>query len=296
MRVPSAARISADERWSRKAQVGMPLGVSIAAPAREEQLAHLPGGRAILSTDSFAWPCRARFAPFRVRPRDLLGSFRKLKQRQCKYYDSAGSDTVKEKLPWLLDFCVGTGCANHDVQNSVRWATDFLITTPDTTRDLHILVDSLRNGYHDLIEGLRVFVGERLSFRVERADPQEVYMFWCCLGLDSEMCDILTDLDVWYEHGRLWVNAVHKNSPDLVERLWGCLVFVFKWRALADSRWLTVGAAVRSLVASLAVGFAHRCRFAPRPTHIAVLLGGLLEDERRDSEVHRRHKHRSTPL
>lgn len=180
--------------------------------------------------------------------------FRRVKQYRYHWYDGGDSMGCRGKLEWMLDFCVSTGCCNHDVHNAMRWGLEFLVSTPTFTKDVHIIVASLRNAYDLVVGFLAPFVSQHLEFKNSGYDRAETYAMWVALGIDSEMSDQLAMLDIRFEDGRLFVGEAMQDEPRLIEQVSGCLLFVFKWKQFCDSRWMTIGSVARSVIASVALG------------------------------------------
>lgn len=184
---------------------------------------------------------------------------RKLHQRAALYYEVAaggGPKTGEVALAELLDWVVATPCANHDVQNSLKWGMLSVSGDPEILGRLHIAIESIRNGFDLLFQGLGHFVLSFLSFAPAVDDPQMVYSCWVNLGVDSETADMLSDLNLWWHNGRLQVGERHLEDPTLVEKITGAMLSVFRVRKFTDSRWLTIGDNCRSLTAALHLGIA----------------------------------------
>lgn len=178
---------------------------------------------------------------------------RKLRQRQAQMYASCDTD-ASASISWLLDWIIDTGCSAHDIHNGLRWSLEFLVTLPNMLKDYHIVLQSLRQSYDLILRFMRPCLEKHLRFRSVRSDPHEAYNFWLCLAVESDVCELLVDLDVWVDGDAIFVHESHKTSPALIETLTSCLLYIFKWKQYTDSRWLTIGSSSRSLCASAAAG------------------------------------------
>lgn len=66
--------------------------------------------------------------------------------------------------------------------------------------------------------------------------------------------DILVDLQVRYERGSLKIATKWENDPELPQLLMSILLKVWEWRRFSDSRWASLGASCRSLLAAFLLG------------------------------------------
>lgn len=157
-------------------------------------------------------------------------------------------------LAWLLDWIIDTGCSAHDIHNGSRWSLYFLVVSPNLLKDLHIIIQSLRQSFDLILRFIRPFLDKHLGFRSERSDAQEAHRFWLCLVVGSDVGDLLIELDVLVQGNTIYVHEPHRQSPKLMEQLTSCLLYIFKWEQYTESRWLTITSSPRSLCASMAVG------------------------------------------
>ena len=181
-----------------------------------------------------------------------------LQQRQGLYYEQEGGPAPRRgpvALQELLDWHVAVPCGAHDVHNSLKWSLDWIAEdTADILKRLHITMESLRNGYNLLEQYLVQFVRDSLTFKDDKFDAEEGYVFWCSLGLEADIAQPLSRMNVWWDGTELQVAASEKENSKLVEELCATLLGVFRFREHTDSRWLTVGSGCRRLVASVCVG------------------------------------------
>ena len=178
-----------------------------------------------------------------------------LKQRHCLYHHKATSadPSGEAHLQQRLDWTVSTACCNHDCHNALKWGLAPLHQIEDL-KDLYIVVGSLRNSFDLIHSHLKTFVVENILFVAEEGDAQETYHYWVQLGVQSDVAEALADLNLQWANGHLQVNDRHKSSECLIEAICTSMLTIFKWTKFTDSRWCTIGAASRSLVASLTVG------------------------------------------
>ncbi len=102
----------------------------------------------------------------------------------------------------LLDWHVSTGCAAHDAHNSLKWSLEwFTNDSSDVLRHLHIAIESLQNGYDLLHEFLPAFVAATLTFDDTDWDDRLVSEHWAFLGVDSEVAQVLAELNLRWDGG-----------------------------------------------------------------------------------------------
>eukprot|EP00974_Lingulodinium_polyedra_P084537 8182968-Lingulodinium_polyedra.AAC.1 len=70
---------------------------------------------------------------------------------------------IRDSPTEVLDWAVGVGCANHDVQNAIKWSLACLVDTGVVVRNLFISVAALRNGFNYLHAHAASFVAEKLQ-------------------------------------------------------------------------------------------------------------------------------------
>ena len=203
----------------------------------------------------------------------------KQKQRHALYYELLGGGEEKSgelALADLQDWVIGTGCANHDSQNALKWSLVGHSQEGEVITKLHVSIESLRNGYNHLHTHLKAFVCSSLCFVDATHDPSEVYQFWIDLGVESGMAELLAELNLWWEpsSSQLQVHASQASRDDLTEVISSAILTLLRFKKFTDSRWTTVGDSCRSLVAALHVG-----------------LDGLVKTARQDPETSDFHLH-----
>lgn len=181
---------------------------------------------------------------------------RLLRQRHSGYYTAGlgpelGNNAV---LLELTDWFVSTGCAAHDCHNSIKWSLE-RSAGGDTTKDLHIVVESLRNSFKLLNARLVSFLQSKLSFYDTSSDDVEaVEAFWHTLGVGEDKLPLVVELNPKWEDGRLWVSDTFQDREDATDKISGLLLYVFKWKKFVESRWCTIAPSCRALLCSLCCG------------------------------------------
>jgi hypothetical protein len=209
---------------------------------------------------------------------------RKMQQRQSLYYevkygpDRSGEPALLELKDWVLS----TGCTAHDIHNGLKWSLHWLAPNPtDILHQLHVAMQSLRNGY-DLVHGhLGRFVSQHLSFDPEPHNKLLVYRYWTALGVEVDAAEILSELNLRWDGSRLQVSALHQGADDLFEKLTMTMLVVFKFKKFTASRWVTIGESSRALVAALGLGLAglvKMIRADPEASDYYIHGFGFLDD------------------
>ena len=182
---------------------------------------------------------------------------RLMRQRHVLYHKVAaagGASTGLDALSDLTDWVVSTGCANHDAQNALKWGLASLDCGEEVTKKLHIVIESLRNGYDLLQKALPGFLTQSLSLVDEASSPGYSEEFWASLCIEPVVLQDLVELGLRWSAGRLQIYESAASGSDFMEKLTACMMSVFRFQRFTDSRWCTIGESCRSLVAGLAIG------------------------------------------
>jgi hypothetical protein len=180
---------------------------------------------------------------------------RMFRQRHKAYYTPGlGPDLGDEAiLLFLCDWFVSTGCGAHDVQSALKWALAPHASVEDL-KDLHIVMESLRNSFAILHARMPRFLISHLAFDQSPFDRQVVAAFWRALGVEAAMVDKVVEVNPWWDGNFLWVNGELEDDPNAIAIVSGVLLYIFRWRQFTDSRWVTIGPSCRALLGSLCVG------------------------------------------
>ena len=179
---------------------------------------------------------------------------RMLRQRAEVYYQPGLGPDLGEgtELLSLTDWVLGTGCAAHDLQNSLKWSLSGT-RSPQDVQDLHIVIEALGNSFDILLQRLPDFLTKRMTLR-NGEDSELVSSFWRQLGVEAHMLDEVALVGPWFRDGRLYVNQELADDPDCVQRASRVILYLCRRRKFSDSRWCTVGTSCRSLLWRLCVG------------------------------------------
>lgn len=182
---------------------------------------------------------------------------RHMSGRHAAYYDPQHGPDLghRSHVLWLTDWLIGTPCACHDTHNALKWAVDEWIDAPGL-KDLHIAVESLRNGYDLLVLRVRTFLSRHLFARKQPMDFEEATTFWRVMGVDATWLDRVARLDLSWnpETRRLRVNRCGLGDQELLVETEIVMLYVMKFSRFSDSRWGSMAACSRTLLASVECG------------------------------------------
>ena len=154
----------------------------------------------------------------------------------------------------LKNWCVSSGCSCHDAHNSLKWALSTYIGDTEFMKTIFVTVDSLTNSYCHLLQGLGPWLSSAVVFKEPPFSSEVLQLVWSVLGLEPAVIEELVDLRVLYHDGHLHVAPRYASDPDLTSRLSTCLLGVFHFQKYSDSRWLSLGPSMRTVVGSVLLG------------------------------------------
>lgn len=190
---------------------------------------------------------RALFAPLRKHFSEHL----ELCSR--RFAGSATSALQGELLPLLQWFCA-SGCSNHDVHNSMKWAMHAHFQNSALLKEVHIGIESLRNAYTQLHDMLSQWLTSHIRFEATGVESEHLRQMWTLLGVEPQWADTLADLGLHWRKDHLYLLPWAAKEPDMLERVSTCLLHLWRFARFSDSRWCTVGTSCRSLHAGLLSG------------------------------------------
>ena len=158
------------------------------------------------------------------------------------------------QLQCLLNLVVACGCCNHDAHNSLKWALHFYFQDLTLLKDMWICIESLRNAYGLLHQRMGSWLLDRARFTDHTHHPETLRELWTLLGQPPEVVEHLVSLRALFRDEHLEVAAELQNDPDLWDKLTFALLQVMRFQKYSESRWLTIGCSMRTLVASLLLG------------------------------------------
>ena len=196
-----------------------------------------------------------------------------------------GEDGPSSSLLWLLQWNAFNACAVHDAQNAFRWSMREMFDDGDLPKSVYIGVASIRNS----TDAILTYIGEWVSTSMQYADPldpaekQLWRTVWVTLGLKDDLVQLLADgLELRWIGGEHSSLAVARTATDgnTISVVCSILLAVWNIPKYSDSRWLTVGIAAKSMVASQLTGITAFLQFlSKKPSTSSYYLGGFLRME-----------------
>ena len=169
----------------------------------------------------------------------------------ARFHSRANPRSVQPLLNWQ----VATGCALHDASKALEWSLSPHVPDPSLWKDLHICIESCRNGFDLLVDHLPIFIQRYMQRRPEAYDREAAAEWWRCVGAAGEWIDMLVDVNPFWHAGVLRVSETLSDGKPVTADLVGdCLLYIVQLKKFCESRWMTVGTACRGLVGALSVG------------------------------------------
>ena len=139
----------------------------------------------------------------------------------------------------------------------MKWALYRLLADPKSQlKHLYVAIESLRNFFDMIQKHLKDFLLVSLDFQPPVADTSEIREFWAALGMEPDVVETLCELQPSWDSEKevLFLSSEWDGRPDVFEDLTGVMFYAFRFKKFPDSRWMTLGAASRTLIASTALG------------------------------------------
>ena len=203
---------------------------------------------------------------------------RHLRGRQGAFYDPAHGPDHGRAAPLLnnTDWMLSSPCAVHDAHNGLKWGLD-AVTESTTLEDLHIAVESLRNSFAAVRAHITPFLQRRLRFHnppLEASDGD--CALWVLLGLEADWVEVIMGLNPLWKDGWLFVNDVVEPESTSLEQVSHLIFHLMRWRQFTQSRWASLGASCRALLASLLLGLTEIVSITRDNPHVSDYhLGGF---------------------
>ena len=181
---------------------------------------------------------------------------RHLRGRQAAYYDPQHGPDLGPEAPllWQTDWMLSNPSAVHDAHNALKWGLS-AVTESSTLEDLHIIFEALRNSF----AALRAHIGPFLHAHLRPRDPpvpasEAESAIWTLLGAEPEWVEVLVSLNPLWSSGWLWVNELDDQDTPLIAQVSHLIFHMMRWRQFTESRWASLGASCRALLATLLLG------------------------------------------
>jgi hypothetical protein len=178
-----------------------------------------------------------------------------LRQRQKAYYTPGMGPPLGEEAPLkeMTDWHVSCACAAHDTHNALKWCLA-PFSGPEVVKDMHVVLEALRNSFAILHAHLPRFLAAHLAYRDAPDTSSATEEFWRAMGVDVDNLDRVTEVAPWWDGSHLTVSASLRDDPDSLEKVSAVILYFCRWRAFTETRWATIGPACRALVCCFCVG------------------------------------------
>ena len=158
----------------------------------------------------------------------------------------------------LLEWVEPIPCCQHDTHNALKWSLHSYFNDAQLMGDMYIIVASVRNAYVLLHQHLAHWLQAKLVLVPDHELPpvQERVDLWTALGVDPDLVELLAcKLRLQWEGGKVEIAESCADLPDLLETLSTALLGLWQFQQFSASRWVTIGASCRNLVAAWLSGF-----------------------------------------
>jgi hypothetical protein len=152
----------------------------------------------------------------------------------------------------LLHWDTYVPCKAHECHNSLKWGVFKYIEDKSTLKNAYITMESLRNAFDELETNCRPWIRSCLHYEDWGLDC--ISELWTVLGISGEWLETLVELQLRFESGMLLVASAFEGNPDTENLVYHCMMHLWQFSKFTDSRWVTLGCASRSLLASTLVG------------------------------------------
>ena len=171
---------------------------------------------------------------------------------------SAPAKGMDSNMLSMLEWVLASPCGIHDCHSALKWSMHGHFCNTDLMNDVFIVVASARNAFGILHGHLADWLQSKLVLIPDEQLPptEERAQLWTALGADPDLVQMLAhELRLQWQGGQLQVAASSADSGDLLEKISGALLNLWKFRQYTTSRWVTVGTSCRVLVTAMLSGF-----------------------------------------
>ena len=175
--------------------------------------------------------------------------------RRNLYFSEDGQQAAEEdlELAAMQDLFLASPCLAHALQNSLKWAVAPL-STEESMKNLHVVIESLRNSFSLLHSHIYAFLSSCVCFRSRPHDQESARALWAAVGVEADAVSDFADIHPLWDGQRLWVSQELEGSEEALPKLSFLLLKAFRWQRFTQSRFLTLGSSTRALIASLLLG------------------------------------------
>ena len=187
--------------------------------------------------------------------RALLSACFRRQQQRHKAHQMHLESELGEGPAYLLSlksWQTAVGCFAHDCHNALKWSVLQHVTNRATMRDCWVVLESLGNGFDQLVKGLRRWLPQHVGYC--DGDADQLAQLWGLVGLDSKWLDYFVNLQIRWEGGQLLVREDLEDDPETPQMITLALLHAWKFKTWSDSRWCGLGQGCRSLLGAMLLG------------------------------------------
>ena len=152
----------------------------------------------------------------------------------------------KSKLDSLRCWYVSAACCNHDGHNGLKWGSMKHISNRGLTRDVFIVIESLKNSYNVLMTNVGPWFANHLRYEDSQLSDQR--RLWELLVDDKTLTDELEALQLRWEAGSLKVAARFARDANFSQTLTTVFLRMGCFQKCSDGRRATAGKHCRCLL------------------------------------------------
>eukprot|EP00971_Amphidinium_carterae_P346522 6488024-Amphidinium_carterae.1 len=178
---------------------------------------------------------------------------------QCQRVKDEQYEAQGGVLEGLLTMPVVVACAAHDAQNALKWGLNIASADADMIKDLHIVIEALRNSMDALGQNLARFVSEHLMPATDVLQHDVLQQLWAGLGINDDSLHFLVSAQLRFQNDQLLIHPEFADRIDAPKLVADALLGLAKFPKFTESRWLSVATAARALTAVLLVGMDSSC-------------------------------------
>ena len=200
--------------------------------------------------------------------RQYMTAFHHAKKQEL----SVGAAYMFELLHWFFS----ARCAMHIAHGALKRALAKFVADKTLMKSSWIVLSSLRNSIGQLHRCGKSWINQRQHFEdwLMPVDVQNV--LWRCLGLPSEVIDMLLMLQLRFENGQLKVAKAQRHSKTLSNDIMNVLLAVWRFTEFTESRFIGLGSCARTMIASTLLGLEDLIKFIrDRPNESQWYLNGF---------------------
>ena len=157
----------------------------------------------------------------------------------------------------LFEWHTWTGCAAHDGHNSLKWAHQGLFNDSNMLENCYVGVMAMRACFCHAVRFMADWLVSVLHPRLSEELPtkQDLYVVWCALGVDQDIAEVLSQMQLLWLDGQLVVAQSILDDSNWLQAISTCLLSIWRPPSFTTSRWCTVGGSCRGLLCGLMTGY-----------------------------------------